>query len=270
MDGTRRSEAQKRTGAAVFGYARVSTSAQEKHGYSLIEQQHRIREYCESKGWVLHRTFSDTISGAAADEEDLTLPRPEFEALLATVNGLHARYVVVVHTSRLWRSDLARILVTRALKKAKLDVHSIEQPSFSLYSSEPSAVFTDGVMTLIDQYERLSIAARTRRGRITKAQQGGYAGGQAPYGYQAVRGSKVLTVNEDEARIVKRIFALHRRGLSDRAIAKRLCGEGIPTRTGKQWTNVQILLILRRRRFYEGKTYRYAGVEAKSQQPEIL
>ncbi len=47
-------------------------------------------------------------------------------------------------------------------------------------------------------HERRIITARTRRGRLTKAAKGGYAGGRVPYGYAAQRGSGVLTVNEEE------------------------------------------------------------------------
>lgn len=266
-----RQGAEERGPVAVFGYARVSTAAQEKHGYSLIEQQQRIREFCEAKGWTLLRaTFSDTISGAAADEEDLTLPRPGFEAMLSAVNGHQVRYVVVAHTSRLWRSDLARVLVTRALKRAGLDVRSIEQPTFSLYRSDPADMFISGAMELLDAYERLTIASRTRRGRIAKAKQGGYAGGGAPFGYRAARGSKVLEVNEEEARTVRRIFVLHRRGLSPYRIADALNEAGIRTRENKGWRARQVYRILARRALYQGKRYEYAGAEGPSQIPPIL
>lgn len=266
----KRPEAQERGPVAAFGYARVSTEGQEKHGYGLIAQQQAIREFCQAKGWTLLRTFSDTISGAAADEEDLTLPRPGFEEMLASVNGHPVRYVVVLHTSRLWRSDLARILVTRALKKAGLDVRSIKQPRFSLYASEPGDVFVDGVMGLLDQYERLTIATRTRRGRLQKAAQGGYSGGGAPYGYRAVRGSKVLAVNEDEARIVRRIFGLHRRGLSPYKIADTLAETGAETREGAEWRARQVYRIIARYALYAGRRYEYGAVEGPSQVPPIL
>ncbi len=78
-------------------------------------------------------------------------------------------------------------------------------------------------------------ANRTRRGRLQKAAQGGYSGGGAPYGSQSSRGSKVLAVNEDEARTVRKVFSLHRRGLSPHRIANALNEAGILTRTGEAW-----------------------------------
>lgn len=259
------------TATRVVSYLRVSTGSQETLGLGLEGQRAAIVRYCKERRWSLVGTYSDTVSGAAADEDELRLPRPGFERLLAEANGERGvRYVVVYSTDRLWRGDLARVLVQRGLRKAGLDVRSVTEPRYSLVQSEPSETFINSIFEGVAAYERGLITARTRRGRLTKAQQGGYAGGQAPYGYQAERGSKALSVNEEEARIVRRIFSQSRGGLSQRAIAKRLNADGIPTRTGKQWTNVQVLLILRRKKFYEGKVSRYAGVEAKSRQMAIL
>jgi DNA invertase Pin-like site-specific DNA recombinase len=108
------------------------------------------------------------------------------------------------------------------------------------------------------------------RGRIHKARRGGYAGGQPPYGYRAERGSKVLVVHEEEARVVRRIFTLRGRGLSPYRIADILNREGRPTRRGGSWTARLVYNILGRRALYEGRSYRYAGVEAASQIPAIL
>ena len=35
--------------------------------------------------------------------------------------------VIVLNTSRLWRSDMAKVLIQRELKKHKVDVKAIEQ-----------------------------------------------------------------------------------------------------------------------------------------------
>lgn len=255
----------------VVGYLRVSTSAQQTEGLGLQGQRAAVERHAHERGWELVGVYQDVVSGAAADEDDLSLPRPGFRRLLAEANGGRGvRYVVVYATDRLWRSDFARVLVQRDLKKAGLDVRSITEPRYSLSKAEPSDVLIHTMLEGVAVYERGVIEVRMRRGRITKAQQGGYAGGQAPYGYSSARGSKVLAIDADEAKTVKRVFSFRRRGLSNRAIAKRLNTEGVPTRRGKQWTHVQVLLMLRRRKFYEGKVSEYAGVKAKGQQPAIL
>jgi DNA invertase Pin-like site-specific DNA recombinase len=247
--------------------------AQERHGYSLIGQQQAIREYCECQGWELIKTFSDTISGAAADEEDLTLSRVGFEDLIAAVNGhQQARYVVVVATSRLWRSTLAQVLIVRALKRVGLDVRSIEEPRFSLHSSDPADAFFAGVMMLLDQHDRLNISIRTKRGRLQKARQGGYSGGGAPYGYTATRDSKVLAVNDQEAEVVRLVFRLRdERGMAPPIVAAYLNERAISTRAGAAWRYTQVSRILGRRSLYQGRRYSYGGVTAAvSSIPAIL
>lgn len=98
------------------------------------------------------------------------------------------------------------------------------------------------MLELLDEYEPLTIALRLRlrRGRLQKARQGGYASGLPPFGYQATRGGKQLTVHPEEAEVVRQVFNLRRAGLTRYAIAGRLNAEGIPTREGKRWAYTQV------------------------------
>src|SRR6056297_2965035 len=48
------------------------------------------------------------------------------------------------------------------------------------------------------------------------------------------------TINEDQATLIRRIFAEFSDGLSPKAIAKKLNGEGIPGPSGKPWRDTAI------------------------------
>jgi DNA invertase Pin-like site-specific DNA recombinase len=54
----------------------------------------------------------------------------------------------------------------------------------------------------------LQEASRLSSGRKTKARQGRYAGGKAPIGYKASKGDKALSLNEEKAAVIKRVFEL--------------------------------------------------------------
>ncbi|MNW44703.1 hypothetical protein D3C74_219420 [compost metagenome] len=192
----------------VIGYVRVSTSGQAKDGYSLSYQQDEIRSYCEEKGWCLQEIFIDEgISGAKVDEEALEVDRIGFQnMMLAALTIGNYDAVVVLNTSRLWRSDIVKVLVHREFKKYGVDVKSIEQPTYSIHRKDPSDFLINGLMELLDQYQRLEIALKLGRGRNKKAQQGGYAGGPAAFGYQVQKGRKAIEVNELQARTVRRLF----------------------------------------------------------------
>lgn len=256
----------------VIGYVRVSTSGQAKDGYSLSYQQDEILSYCLEQGWNLQDIFTDEgISGAKVDEDALEVDRIGFQNMLSALATRTYDAVVVLNTSRLWRSDIVKVLVHREFKKYGVDVKSIEQPTYSIHKKDPSDFLINGLMELLDQYQRLEIALKLGRGRNKKAQQGGYAGGRAAFGYQVQKGSKAIEVNELQARIVRRIFDIKEQNpmwtLSQ--IASQLNEEGFTTQQGKSFTKVQVKRILDRKSFYEGQ-YQYGGITATGLHQAIL
>src|SRR5690606_4053813 len=110
----------------VIGYVRVSTSGQAKDGYSLSYQKDEIRSYCREQGWDLQDIFTDEgISGAMVDEKALEVDRIGFQTMLTAIAAQDVDAVVILNTSRLWRSDIVKVLVHREFKKHGVDVSSI-------------------------------------------------------------------------------------------------------------------------------------------------
>lgn len=256
----------------VIGYVRVSTSGQAKDGYSLAYQQDEIQAYCQQQGWNLLQVFTDEgISGAKVDEDALEVDRIGFQDMLAALSTQTIDAVVVLNTSRLWRSDIVKVLVHREFKKYGVDVKSIEQPSYSIYKKDPSDFLINGLMELLDAYQRLEISMKLSRGRSKKAAQGGYAGGRAAFGYKAKKGQKVIEVNKAQANTVRRLFDIREQNpnwtLTEMAI--QMNQEGFTTQQGKQFTKVQVKRILDRREFYEGQ-YHYGGITATGLHQAIL
>jgi len=256
----------------VVGYIRVSTQGQAKDGYSLKYQEEEIQAYCEKHGWNLIHIFRDEgISGAKINEEALEVDRVGLQEMLAHLSSLQIKYVVVLNTSRLWRSDMVRVLIHRELQKYGVDIKSIEQPNYSIYKKDPSDVLVNGLMELLDQYQRLEIALKLKKGRHKKAKEGGYAGGRATFGYRKLRGEKELRVDEDKAKAVQRVFELREQHptWSFTRIADVLNNEGHLTTQGKPFTKVQVKRILDRKDFYKG-IYTYGSIQAKGKHQAIL
>lgn len=140
---------------------------------------------------------------------------------------------------------------------------SIEQPTYSIYKKDPSDFLINGLMELLDAYQRLEIAMKLGKGRNKKAKKGGYAGGRATFGYKAKKGSKQLEIDAEQAVIVERVFELRELfpqwTLSE--IAFQLNLENCKTQQGKSFTKVQVKRILDRKAFYSGM-YRYASIES--------
>ena len=258
----------------VFGYGRVSTAGQAKEGYSLDEQRDEIIEYCKQMHWELVSLYEDAgISGADVDEENLIVDRPGIQDLMADLSGSNVSYVIVLSTSRLWRSDLVKILIQREFKKHKIDVRAIDRPTYSIYnlSKDPSAFLINSMMEILDQYERLEIALKLRRGRNKKASLGGYAGGNTALGYQSKRGGKLLEIDNNKVATVQRVFEIKATfpDWSLQQIADCLNQEGHRTKENKLFQKTQVKRVLDRVSLYTG-TYKYSGIEVPGQHKPIV
>lgn len=256
----------------VLGYVRVSTQGQVKDGYSLAYQMEEIQNYCARHGLELVYIYQDAgISGAKVDESELTVDREGLQEMLSDLAWQEVKYIVVLNTSRLWRSDIVKVLIQRELKRHKVDVKAIEQPSYSIYAHDPTDILVNGMLELLDQYQRLEIALKLSRGRRKKAQQGGYAGGRVAFGYAARKGQKVLQVDEEQAEIIRHLFELREQfpkwSLSQ--YAEELNRAGHRTAQGKLFTKVQVKRILDREALYRGH-YRYGQIEAQGQHQSII
>lgn len=256
----------------VFGYKRVSTERQVKKGYSLAEQQEEIEKYCKMENYNLIETFKDEgISGAKANEDEMSIEREGLLEMLSSIKNNSIRYIVVLSTNRLWRSDLVKVLVQRELKKNNMDIKAIDRPNYSIYTQNPNEFMINGMFELLDVYERLEIALKMKRGRIQKAKGGGYAGGGIPYGYYCMNGGKKLNVNPIEAKAVKRIFQVKQLlpEVTLQCLSDFMNMEGYKGRKGNGFNPMLVKRILDREEFYKGK-YRYAGIEGIGDYEPIL
>jgi len=256
----------------VLGYIRVSTVNQVKEGYSLGEQEDEIEKFCKANNLNLIDTFKDEgISGAKTDEDETRVDRDGLIDMLNRIKEGDIKYIVVLSTNRLWRSDGVKFLICRELEKCGVDVKAIDRPTYSIYTKDPSEYLMNRIFESLDTYERMEIAIKLKRGRKKKAEGGGYSGGGAPYGYKAVRGSKVLEIVPDEAQLVRRVFDLAG-GYPDmtlREVASQLTTEGYRGRNGKDIGPMMVKRILDREDFYRG-FYKYGGIESIGQHDPIL
>ncbi len=249
----------------VVAYVRVSTQTQIRKGQGIRTQRESIKEFCEQNGMELINIYEDKgISGAKADEESLTIDREGLQNMLTDIPILGIKYIVVLNTSRLWRSDLVKVLIQRELKKHNVDVKAIDQPTYSIYSADdPSQFLINGMMELLDQYQRLEIALKLKRGKMNKARQGKFTGGRTPLGYKKVEvdNKSDIGIDENEAQIITTILGLRRQRLSMQSIADYLNKNQVPTKRGGKWHASTIEYILKNK-IYAG-IYEYNAIKTK-------
>lgn len=143
---------------------------------------------------------------------------------------------------------------------------------FTLAQGGTADALLSDILVALDSYEVGEIRAKMVRGRLTKAQKGGYAGGKAPYGYACQRHTKQLVLNEKEAQAVRELFILYAQnpGMTYREMAAILAGRGYKGRNGKAFSPSLVYNILHRADFYLFGRYQYAGVKAQGQHPPIF
>ncbi len=236
----------------AVGYIRVSTEIQSEEGLSLDIQREEITEYCKDQKYKLIGIYEDAgISGA-------TLDRPALLSLLDSAKEGEFDIVIVYRLDRLARDLFAELFIEKELEVSEVKLYSITEPD--LNKSDPSTRLFRQIKGAFSEYEKELIRLRLTAGRLRKYKDGGYAGGGLALGYDSQRNGRShskLVINEAEAKIVKYIRKLKRRGLSLRAIAKRLNEEGYTTKRGCGWTHRGVQRILSNS-LYRGKI-KYAG-----------
>lgn len=252
-----------------YGYIRVSTETQAEKGFGLEAQRDEIKKFAAANGFTLKNIFEDAgISGNIkdTDDDDAINKRTGLIEMLAELSDGDA--VVVLNTSRLWRSDMTKAIIRRELIRRKARIISKEQPKYDLYSKDPNDYLINAIMEALDVYERMSIALKLARGRTVKAKGGDKPAGVCPYGYEYAADKKSVIVNEDEAATVKKMFTLGQTGVSLQKIADAINATGAVTRHGKPFSKGTVSAILNNR-FYVGELT-HAGQTIKGNHTAII
>ena len=232
------------TGAAI--YARVSTARQAERDLSLPDQIAQCRAYCERQGWDVVEVFCEP--GASALDDD----RAVFQEMIykATRPDRPFTFIVVHSLSRFSRDSLHSELYVRKLRKAGVELVSITQT----VSSDPSGEMFRKLLNVFDEHQSRENAKHVHRAMCENARQGFWNGSHPPFGYETqiaerrgAKDKKVLVIDDEEACIVREIFALaagrEGRPFGVKAIACRLTERGI-SRRGVRFSTGSVYEIL--------------------------
>ena len=173
--------------------------------------------------------------------------------------------VIVAKNDRIARDINIYFYYKMMLKKKNITLISISEDfgQFGVFSS-----ILEAFTLCVAEMERENIMKRTALGRNIKAEKGGYAGGQAPYGYKV--SDKKLVIVPEEAAAVRDIFKMSEEGKTLAAIAEEMNRRGLITHRGKHFRTSTIQTILANRKTYEG-FYKYGNSDwVKGQHEPIL
>lgn len=238
-------------------YIRVSTTKQDRDGYSVPLQKERLISYCKAMGWVVAGVFVDPgFSGSS-------LERPGMTALIDAVEAKKGDVVLVYKLDRLSRSQRNIIyLLEDVFQPAGVAFVSMQE-SFDTSTVYGKAMM--GILSVFAQMEREVITERTMLGRSGRAEKGLFhGGGTDPIGYDYIDGE--LVINEDEAAQVLDVYKYYSVGVSVSEITRRM--EGRFTKHGG-WSHTSTVGNVLDNPLYSG-TVRFDSVVAHGQHDPIV
>ena len=230
---------------SALGYCRVSTTDQAEYGYGLDYQRSEIQKFCKDKKLELKEIFSDDgFSGADPN-------RPKLQELLSRSKDEKIEFIIIAHSSRLFRDSMLSEIVYRDLRKNNIKLVSTSQPNYYEEDGDFQRKLIRTILDAFDEYERSLIGYRLKNGKRKKSENGGF-GGSHIFGYRSVNGK--LEIYEPEAEVVKEIFYLKKKKrMHFTCIAGYLNSNGIKTRLHGHWYASTVKGILENP-VYKGKT----------------
>lgn len=180
-------------------YTRVSTAMQ-TDGYSLDAQERRMQDYAAYNNLQIVGKYSDEGRSGKSIEG-----RPEFLRMMEDIESHkdNVSYVLVFKLSRFGRNAKDVLVNLETMQLNDVNLICVED---GIDSSKDAGKLIISVLASVAEIERENIAAQTFAGRQEKAAKGLWNGGKAPYGYNLIKGSGKLEINENEAEIVKVVF----------------------------------------------------------------
>ena len=245
----------KTTGAVI--YTRVSTGEQAEHGTSLDSQ----RDVCRAKALALGLPIIAEYEDAGVSGGFL-LSRPGMMAAIADLRAGRAGTMICANVSRYSRDVEHQQTLLKSVRAAGGRLVFCEMD----FEDTPSGDLMFGMMGQFAQWERQTIRERTMTGQRKRAAQGRRpCSGWDPFGFHVVRKADVLrgehpadmvgrhVVKPDEAEAVAHLFRQYASGAASLSgLARWLFTQGIPSRQGHEFWDVNCVRIVLRNPLYKG------------------
>ncbi|MEU9807586.1 recombinase family protein [Mycobacterium sp. NPDC050853] len=186
------------------------------NAYGIERQREECKRLVEQRGWVIVGEFVDNDVSALSRK-----PRPQFEAMMAAVDGGGVDVIVARHMDRLLRR-LAEL--ESVLARCEAVGAAIVTAADSVDTSNDGGRLVARLLASVAQGEVERKSARQRAAVAQAAKQGRRVGGRRPFGYE----QDGVTVRPDEAALIKQGYEMILAGESIAAVARSWNTAGIP------------------------------------------
>ena len=211
-------------------YIRVSTLDQAREGFSLPEQEEKLREFCNWKKYQIYRVYKDAGKSAKNDK------RPAYQEMLKDAKMGKINVVVALKMDRFTRSvyDVEKLM--KVLEDCNCDLDCMADDSNTTTANGRMVM---RIITSVSQNEIEKCSERTKFGMVGAIKEG-HIPCHAPFGY--TRDGKKLIPDPLTRDHIKRVFDLYMEGKSHQAISNIYNKEKVLGKTNWYDTTIQRIL----------------------------
>ena len=214
-------------------YIRVSTERQAKEGYSVPAQKQNLSSFAKQQGWNIYDIYADEGISAKNIQD-----RPEVKRLIDDIKQNKLDVVILYKFDRLTRDSRDTEDIISLIQTFGIQVFTLSGGTVDV--STATGRFAIRINGAVAQLEREQTIERVRFAFKQKVSQGYTLASQTTcYGYDRKKHEKEMTINSNEAKVVKRIFRMYNDGSTFTEIAHILNAEKVPTKNkGKKLKKV--------------------------------
>ena len=211
-------------------YIRVSTFDQAREGFSLGEQEERLKEFCKFKRYNIYKVYQDAGISAKNDK------RPAYQEMIEDVKKGNINVIVALKLDRLTRSvyDIEKLM--KFVNDYECDIDCMADESNTTTSNGRMVM---RIMTSVSQNEIEKCSERTKFG-MAGAIKNGHIPNRTGLGFK--RKNKKLVPDPLTKDIIVRIFDLYLEGKSHQAIANIYNKEKVLGKTNWYDSTIQKIL----------------------------
>ena len=237
-------------------YIRVSTEDQAREGFSLGEQEEKLKQLCDYKGYEVYKVYCD--AGISAKDME---HRPKFQEMLKDMKDGKINYIVAYKLDRVTRS--VRDLEELISQLEKYNTYLVCDRD-DVNTSTANGRFFVRMLTVLSQLEIEIVSERTKFG-LNGAIKSGHLPGQVALGFRK-DGNRKTIIDPATAPIIKRVFDLYLQGKTFLQISNIFNEEKV---LNKNWKDTHIERIINNR-LYMGDYEMYKRLkEWKNVEPVI-
>lgn len=210
----------------VAAYCRVSTDGEEQLNSFTSQVTYYQERIKENKDWEYAGIYSDeAVTGTKVATRD------GFQKMIADCMEGKIDMVMTKSISRFARNTVDTLNFVRKLKNYNVAVY-FEEENINTLTMDGELLLT--ILSSVAQQEVQNTSEHVKKGLKMKLQRGEIIGNPKCFGYDFDPVTKTMTINEEEADIVRYIFNKYIEGYGVQRIGKDLRRMGCKTRKGNE------------------------------------